>query len=97
MEVSFSKIGSIGLGIFSFIRMVQGTLIDHFFRWIPLLGDIFFSPVFDFVTQWFAYLGGLCFAVIFLQWTRNVYVLLTLAVLFILFVKFGLRHVVGVG
>ena len=92
MEFSFSKVGTIVLGVLSFIRLVNNTLIGQFLRWFPFgLGWLIWFL--DFVVKYYEYLAGVTIAFIFLKWTKNFYILLVIAILVILFLKFGLKAV----
>ena len=94
MEVSFPKFGSVGLAVLSFFTLVNNTIIGDFFHWFPF-GWSWFSGLIDFLVLYYPFLGAFFFAVIFLQWTKNVYILAVLGVFFIAFVKFGLNSTIG--
>lgn len=92
MEFSLPKVGAVGLSIVGFVNLVKDTFIGEFLLWLPF-GWGWFGWFFNFVWDFGTYLGAGFFILIFLQWTKNAYILATLGVLFILFVKFGLRAV----
>lgn len=96
MEFSFSKVGSLCLAVLSFVTITDGTIIGNFLRWLPFGWGVL-VPVLDFLIHYYAFLGSVAFAFIFLQWTRNFYIIFTLALLFFLFVKFGLQEIGAVG
>jgi len=90
INLNFPAVGSIGLAIVGFINLIKDTLFGEFIRWLHLG---FFM---DFVIMFFVPLSILFFVIIFLQWTKNLYVLLVLALLFFLFLKFGLKSIGGI-
>ena len=92
MEFSFSKFGTIILGIISFIKLTSDTLIGQFLRWFPFGWGwlVFFI---DIITGYYEYLAGFIIAIIFLKWTKNFYILLVIGILVVLFLKFGLKSV----
>ena len=93
-EVSIPKFGSIALGVISFIRLVQGTIIAKFLEWFPFGWGwlVFFL---NFIYAWYEVLAGAIVAIIFLKWTKNAYVLIFIAVMVWIFLKFGLKSIGG--
>ena len=92
MEVSVTKIGSIGLAIISVIRaFVIPTFLGDFFTWIPWLGDYLFTPLFDFVIRFFPLIGAFFSMLLVTKWTRNVYFLFFVGLVFWLFVTFAIK------
>lgn len=93
-DLSFATVGSVGLGVVGFMSLVQGTIIGQFLLWFPF-GWSWFGWLFNFVWASSVFLGAGFFVLLFLAWTKNVYILSVLFLAFILFIKFGLRAVGG--
>ena len=89
MEVSFPRLGSVLLGVLSFFRLVDGTWIGSFFHWLPF-GWSWFSPLISFMVSWYEILAGLTIGIMFLKWTKNIYLIGLVVLLVFLFLKFGL-------
>lgn len=83
MEVSFPKAGAIGMALVSFVAVSSKTILGDFFRWLP-----FISGIYNFVVFQYEIFMTLFFVVFFFKWTRNVYVLMAIGVMFFLFLKF---------
>lgn len=93
-EVSFSNAGSIGLTVLGFIKITQPTFIGTFLMWMPFGWGWFQVPL-NFIYDYFPYIGAVFFMLIFMKWTRNIYILGALALLFALFVRFVLYPIGG--
>lgn len=88
-----SSIGWFGLSVIGFVNLVYDTHVSTFLSWVSF-GLL--QYVMDFIFNYTPYLGGLCFAIVFLKWTKNVWILFPLFIAFVFFVKYGLSAL-GIG
>jgi len=90
LQIKPPAVGGVILALLSFVVISQGTFIGDFLLWLFPDSWIFF------LIKYHAIIGSLALMIIFIQWTKNVYVLLGIGVLFFLFIQFGLKRA-GIG
>ena len=93
MEFSLTKIGTILLGVFSFIKLAADTIFGKFLIWVSF-GLL--EHVINFIVKYYSFLGSACIIIIALKWTKNIYLLGLVGLLFFLFITFALKPI-GIG
>jgi hypothetical protein len=79
-----SKVCGILLGFFTFIKLIKGSVVEDFFRWIFLGGFL------DFIYNNYAFLCPVLVVGVLLRWIRDWRWLAVIGVLVFLFVQFAL-------
>ena len=88
MQITVDKFGWIGIALVSFFATISNTIIGRFFEWISF-GLL--TPVMSFANSYYAFLIPLFSMLIFLKWTRNVYLLMAFAVGVWAFMRYALN------
>jgi hypothetical protein len=72
MDVSFPRVGAVGLAIVSFIKATHNTIFGNFLRWFPFGWGwlVFFL---DFVLDYFNFLAAFFVTVMAVRYIKNVY------------------------
>ena len=80
------------IALVGFIKLTNETIIGKFLAWFPF-GWGWFVPFLTFVVGYYEILIGTLVAGMFIEKTKNVYILGFIVLMVWLFLKFGLRSV----
>ena len=86
-QFSWTKCILAFMGIVSFLVASFQTPLKDFFLWVPF-GWSWFAPLYLFIIDYYPYMLSALFPLLFLQKTKNIYILVVLGVLFFLFLTF---------
>lgn len=93
-DVSVPRVAMIAMFVLSFIFTTYNTVFGQFLLWFPF-GWGWIAWLVEFIVAWYEYLASVLMIFVALKWTKNAYILMIIAILFFLFLKFGLKSVVG--
>jgi hypothetical protein len=89
VQFTLQKFGWLIISLTTFFASINETFLGRFFEWIPFIGIVFHKYM-VFSSTYFVYIIALSSILIFLRWTKNVYVLLAFALLVGLFLRFAI-------